>query len=277
MPQPVMPASSSIQSYFTPSPTKNNDGFTAAEVQSTLQPAGGSALNAWTVCTTGLPSNYLYLPRQPTLDYDEADLGSLEPGPRNLSLMGRVVNFYDVVKPSKRHKAAQGYVKIMLADDTGVLTVRLWYANAEYRLRLGQLITVWTVHVSNSSEHNALAPDSAPLFTTIFPEGERHCHFMVHENSDDGTQFKRPFNCKDPRAPLGLMTLRSFTDGGYDVDEPKLLVCVKSIGARKRCMLESPYIPLSSSDLIQFSNITLIVTRHQPQRHDIRAGHSRHL
>jgi hypothetical protein len=33
----------------------------------------------------------------------------------------------------------------------------------------------------------------------------------------------------------GLMTLKSFTDGGFDVDEPKLLVCVKSIGARKRC------------------------------------------
>lgn len=159
----------------------------------------------------------------------------MEPGPRQLHLQGRVVNFYDIAKPSKRHKAAQGFIKIMLADDTGVLTVRLWYANAEYRLRLGQLVTVWTVHISNSTEHNALAPNSAPLFTTIFPEGERHCHFMVQENSDAGTQFRRPFNCRDSRALPGLMTLRSFTDGGYDVDEPKLLVCVKSIGARKRC------------------------------------------
>lgn len=163
--------------------------------------------------------------------------------------MGRVVNFYDVAKPSKRHKAAQGYIKIMLADDTGVLTVRLWYANAEYKLRLGQLVTVWTVHVSNSSEHNALAPNSAPLFTTIFPEGERHCHFMVHENSDDGTQFKRPFNCKDSRALPGLMTLKSFTDGGYEVDEPKLLVCVKSIGARKRCTFRNLPVPLFSPAL----------------------------
>ncbi|KAF9700717.1 hypothetical protein EKO04_001890 [Ascochyta lentis] len=213
-----MPATPSIQSYFTSSPTKNSDGFTADEVQSILQPAGTSVLTTWT----------------PVLDYEEADLGSLEPGPRNLTLMGRVVNFYDVAKPSKRHTSAQGYIKIMLADDTGVLTVRLWYANTEYKLRLGQLITVWTVHVSNSSEHNALAPSSAPLFTTVFPEGERHCHLMVHENSDNGTQFKRPFNCEDSRALPGLMTLRSFTDGGYDVDEPKLLVCVKSIGARKR-------------------------------------------
>jgi hypothetical protein len=150
-------------------------------------------------------------------------------------IMGRVVNIYDVAKPSKRHGAAQGYIRIMLADDTGVLTVRLWYANLEYKLRLGHLVTVWTVHVSTSSENNFLAPNSAPLFTTIFPEGERHCHIMVHENSDDGTRFKRPFSCIDLRELPGLMTLKSFTDGGFDVDEPRLLVCVKSIGARKRC------------------------------------------
>lgn len=124
----------------------------------------------------------------------------------------------------------------MLADDTGVITVRLWYSNTIYDIRLGQLVTLWTVHVSNSSEHNNLAPTLAPLFTSIFPEGERNCHFMVHVNSDDGTQFKRPFACKDNGVLEGLMTLKSFTDGGYDVDDVKLLVCVKSIGAKKRCM-----------------------------------------
>lgn len=230
----VMSASSSVQSYFTSSPTKNSDGFTAAEVQSVVQPDG--AVITWTVCNSVSRSSFADRHSQPTKDYEEATLASLEPGPRNLVVMGRVVNFYDVAKPSKRHKAAQGCIKIMLADDTGVLTVRLWYADAEYKLRLGHLITVWTVHVSNSSEHNALAPNSAPLFTTIFPEGERHCHLMVHENSDGGTQFRQPFNCGDSRALPGLMTLRSFIDGGYDVDEPKLLVCVRSIGARKRCM-----------------------------------------
>jgi hypothetical protein len=156
--------------------------------------------------------------------------------------MGRVVNFYNVAKPSKQHKAAQGYIKIMLADDTGVLTVRLWYANTVHKIRLGQLVTVWTVHVSLSSEHNSLAPSTAPLFTSIFPEGERNCWFMVHKNSDDGTQFRRPFNCAKEKALPGLMTLKSFTDGGYDVEDCKLLVCVKSIGARKRCeLLPGPF------------------------------------
>jgi hypothetical protein len=40
----------------------------------------------------------------------------------------------------------------------------------------------------------------------------------------------------------GLMTLKSFTDGGYDIDEPKLLVCVKSIGAKKKCTDPFPLI-----------------------------------
>jgi hypothetical protein len=76
---------------------------------------------------------------QPALDYEEADLGDLEPGPRNLTLMGRIVNFYNVAKPSKQLRAAQGYLKIQLADSTGVLTVRLWYADTIYHIRLGQL------------------------------------------------------------------------------------------------------------------------------------------
>ncbi|KAH6179386.1 hypothetical protein HBI68_042830 [Parastagonospora nodorum] len=210
----------SIQSCFTPSssPTKQGDGFTAEEVRSAAQPDGASATASWA----------------PNLEYEEADLGSLEPGPRNLTLMGRVVNFYNVAKPSKQRKAAQGYLKIQLADNTGVLTVRLWYNNTIYHIRLGQLVTLWTVHVSNSSEHNSLAPSTAPLFTSIFPEGERNCYFMVHENSDDGTQFKRPFNCKDSNTLPGLMTLKTFADGGYDIDDPKLLVCIKSIDAHKK-------------------------------------------
>lgn len=124
----------------------------------------------------------------------------------------------------------------MIADDTGVLTVRLWYAKKLYQVRLGQLVTLWTVHISNSSDFNSLAPSSAPLFTTVFPEAERNCHFMIHEASDDGTQFKRPFGVKDSRALSDLMTLKGFTDGGYDVPEVKLLVCVKTIGAQKSCM-----------------------------------------
>jgi hypothetical protein len=210
--------STSIQSFFSSSPHKSSpgDGFTSSEATLSV------STPEW----------------RPTLDYEEPSIGSLEAGPRNLALMGRIVNFHDVPKPSKRPKAAQGFVKIMLADDTGAMTVRLWYANIEWgaRLKLGMLVTVWTVHVSQgNSEQMSLAPTAAPLFTSIFPEGERNCHFMVHENSDEGKMFKKPFGVRDSVPLLGLMTLKNFVDGGYDVDDCKLLVCVKSIGARKKC------------------------------------------
>ncbi|KAF2438559.1 hypothetical protein P171DRAFT_371527 [Karstenula rhodostoma CBS 690.94] len=209
-----MPASS-IQSYFpssSPSKVAPGDGFTPEELQ--LSPPA----SAWV----------------PVLDYEESDITSLEPGPRHLTLMGRVVNFYDMPKPSKRPKAAQGFVKIMIADDTGTMSVRLWYANTVYPLKLGQLVTLWTVHISQGDGQVGLASNAAPLFTSIFPENERNCHFMIHERSDDGSMFKRPYGALDSQVLPGLMTLKNFVDGGFDVDECKLLVCVKSIGPRKK-------------------------------------------
>ncbi|KAF2705896.1 hypothetical protein K504DRAFT_413870, partial [Pleomassaria siparia CBS 279.74] len=166
-------------------------------------------------------------------DYEEIDIGALEPGPRFLTFMGRIVNLYDMPKPSKRELAAKGLLKLTVADDTGALTVRLWYANTEYKVRLGQLITVWTVHISHGGQAS-LAPSAAPLFTSIFPERERHCYIMLHEKSDDETMFKTPFGWKDSQPLSGLMTVKNFMDGGYDVEDCKVLVCVKSIGARKK-------------------------------------------
>jgi hypothetical protein len=43
---------SSIQSYFTSSPTKRGDGFTAEEVQAALQPVGAITSAQWTVTTS---------------------------------------------------------------------------------------------------------------------------------------------------------------------------------------------------------------------------------
>lgn len=246
--------SSSIQSFFSSSPLKSTpgDGFTSSELTLPKPPQ-----TDWT----------------PTIDYEECDIGALEPGPRNLTLMGRIVNFYDVAKPSKRPKAAQGCLKIMIADDTGAMTVRLWYAKAQHNIRLGQLVTVWTVHVSLGSEASSLAPSAAPLFTSIFPEGERNCHFMVHERSDCGSMFKRPFRGRDSEVLPGLMTLKNFTDGGFDVDDCKLLVCVKSIGARKKC--ECPR-SLPSPRLLRTLK-TDTGYSHQQDWHHLRLPHRRHL
>jgi hypothetical protein len=103
----------------------------------------------------------------------------------------------------------------------------------DYRLRLGQLVSIWTPHVSNG-EHGSLSCTQAPLFTSIFPERDRSCHFMIHDDSDKGVQFKTPLGFKKGQALAGLMTLNNFIDGGYDIADGRILVCVKSIGARKK-------------------------------------------
>lgn len=103
----------------------------------------------------------------------------------------------------------------------------------KYNLRLGQLLSIWTLHISNGEPGN-LSSAAAPLFTSLFPERDRSVHLMVHENSDDGLVCKTPLGYRHNRPLPGLMTVKNFLDGGYEVSEAKILVCVKSIGARKR-------------------------------------------
>lgn len=86
--------------------------------------------------------------------------------------------------------------------------------------------------VSNGENGN-LASMTAPLFSSLFPERDRNCHFMIHENSDDG-RYRTPLGYRQGVPLNGLMTLQNFIDGGYDVADAKILVVVKSIGARKK-------------------------------------------
>lgn len=79
-----------------------------------------------------------------------------------------------------------------------------------------------------------MASTTAPLFASLFPERDRSCHLMVHENSDEGVMLKRPLGHHEGRPMPNLMTLQNFIDGGYDVIGAKVLVVVKSLGQRKR-------------------------------------------
>ena len=73
--------------------------------------------------------------------------------------------------------------------------------------------------------------------TSIFPEKDNSCYFVVEggEKGDDGTLCKIPLGYCDGKQLSGLMTLKSFIEGGADVFNAKVLVCVKSIGGRKTC------------------------------------------
>ena len=113
------PTSTSIQSFFqpeAPSPRSRqnsqhppnaseviDDGFDLSDVDTALHPT----LHKW----------------QPRTDYEETAIGDLMPGPGCVTLMGRIVNFYDQATPSKMPQAAKGCIKVIVKDDSGALAV----------------------------------------------------------------------------------------------------------------------------------------------------------
>lgn len=56
---------------------------------------------------------------------------------------------------------------------------------------------------------------------------------MIHENSDISQLYTSPLGHRDGEQLDGLMTLRSFVEGGHELPRPKILVMVKMIGGRK--------------------------------------------
>ena len=113
------PSSTSIQSFFqpeVPSPASRrksqhpqissdeiDDDFDSSDIDPALNPTS----HKW----------------QPRTDYEETAIGDLVPGPGCVTLMGRIVNFYDQAIPSKMPQAARGCIKIIVKDDTGALAV----------------------------------------------------------------------------------------------------------------------------------------------------------
>ena len=117
--------------------------------------------------------------------------------------------------------------------------VKLWYANKEYNLRLGHLVSIWTPHVSSPTS-TSMTLQNASLVTSIFPERDNTCHFMVQERSDEGVLCKTPLGYGDGTQLNGLMTLKNYIGGGHAVVGGKIIVCVRSIGSRKKCMCDLP-------------------------------------
>ena len=89
--------------------------------------------------------------------------------------------------------------------------------------------------VSNG-DNGTLSSTAAPLFVTLFPERDSTCHLMLHQNSDDGKLCSKPLGYRSGQPLSGLMTLQNFLDGGYDVVDAKILVVMKSVGAKKKSM-----------------------------------------
>ncbi|KAF2666878.1 hypothetical protein BT63DRAFT_441918 [Microthyrium microscopicum] len=216
----MAPQNAAIESFFQQRPTNTSlacepgEGFTQEEIESVLHP---QVDNTWT----------------PDAPYEHVDIDELDAGPRCVLITGRIVNFYNQPATQKRPQSAKGCLRLLVKDDTGVMTVRLWYSHMEYKLQLGQIVSIWTPHVSNG-DHGSLAVPQAPMFVSIFPERDRSCHFKIHESGDQGLQYKKPLEYCEGNALPELMTLKNFAEGGYEVPNSRVLVCVKGVGAKRK-------------------------------------------
>lgn len=108
------PPSSSIMSYFTRSSSPSSS---PVKFSTPVKPGLAEHSSSSPVPT---PSKWT-----PEVDYTEVDIESLVPGPKCITFMGRIVNFFDQTTTSKMPKAAKGCLKMIVKDDTGALTVSL--------------------------------------------------------------------------------------------------------------------------------------------------------
>ena len=94
-------SSSSLSSNFA---TQIGDGFTAEELQRSLQP---EPLEPW----------------HPPVEYTETEIPHIHPGPGAVTFMSRVANIYDAYAAPKTPRSAKGCLKLCVKDDGGAITV----------------------------------------------------------------------------------------------------------------------------------------------------------
>lgn len=95
-------------------------------------------------------------------------------------------------------------------------------------------MTIWTPYIGTATNNKNFIIPNAPNTTSIFPGREGSVHIVIHENSDKGETCRVPLEYKKMKSLPGLMTLKSFIDGGYEIKDGKVLGCVKSIGPTRK-------------------------------------------
>ncbi|KAL8651833.1 MAG: hypothetical protein Q9210_003033 [Variospora velana] len=162
---------------------------------------------------------------EPRDHYEMLQISKLVPGSGRVCLVGRVVNFYEQPTPTKMPHAAKGCLK-----------VRLWYAQVDYQLRLGQLVSLFATHISYADPVASASRTvhTASYAATIFPEHDSSCYVDIQADAIYGALMRTPLGYDSEKQLAGLITLKSFIDGGHEVLDGKVLVFVKSVGGRKK-------------------------------------------
>ena len=117
----VMSQNTSIQSYFPRTSVQCSHG--TQELSS--DPIQNPSSSATEIGLTPASKNW-----QQRTEYTEMDIEDLNPGPGCVSIIGRIVNFWEIPNASKSDIAAKGCFKLIVKDDTGAITVSTFLKSA---------------------------------------------------------------------------------------------------------------------------------------------------
>ncbi|KAM3158725.1 hypothetical protein ABEW05_000756 [Botrytis cinerea] len=191
------------------------DGFTEEELHEAMDPLA----KKW----------------NPSREYESMTVGELIPGPKAVTFIGRVVSFATIIGKSAKQARARGWHYVGVRGEGGVVSIKLYFANQSYPLKLGQLLSIWTAFISDTSKADGASTAGILVCANLFPGRNTSDHLMIHTHSGAADVCRIPLGYIKGEPLPGLMTLEEYLNGGYDgVPDVKLLVCVKSIGATKK-------------------------------------------
>ncbi|KAF5874832.1 putative myo-inositol-1-phosphate synthase protein [Botrytis fragariae] len=204
------------------------DGFTEEELHEAMDPLA----QKW----------------NPSREYESMTVGELIPGPKAVTFIGRVVSFATIIGKSAKQPRARGWHYVGVRGEGGVVSIKLYFANQSYPLKLGQLLSIWTAFISDTSKADGASTAGILVCANLFPGRNTSDHLMIHTHSGAADVCRIPLGYVKGEPLPGLMTLEAYLNGGYDgVLDVKLLVCVKSIGAKKKIVKKDG----GESDLIE--------------------------
>ncbi|KAI1429216.1 hypothetical protein F5Y12DRAFT_798534 [Xylaria sp. FL1777] len=211
-------------------PVEVGDGFTSSEREAAINP--------------------LSRPFQPSRQYDVCPIAELQTGMHNYKIEGRLVNFSSDSTSHGTQTSAGGYYFLVISDGTAAMAIKIYCNSSEYQPLLGQRITVWATAISAGNQAEIGHIPFCSIATTIYPgrNGATHIEFHMDEaDSEEYNSLRRPLGATITQNDClpGLMTLKSFLSGGYEMGAGKILVCVRSVGTRRNITSKRKQVNLS--------------------------------
>ncbi|OHW94548.1 nucleic acid-binding protein [Colletotrichum incanum] len=201
-----------------------DDGFTQAEIN-----AGHNPLDR---------------PWNPSEDYGEVCIGDIQPGPTRIRFTGRIVNYAPALLDYKNTYNRPTH-QLIVTDDTGAIGVRLIPIGIPVSLLvIGQLVTVWASWAGTAAGSNHGNIPFVTMYTTINPAdvGTKQFIQFLPDTPENQRLCRAPLEYDDhgqqPKLLPGLMTLGQYLKTGHDTRGARIIVCIKSIGACKRIIMQ---------------------------------------